>query len=264
MNTISLSEDGAAKLWKQLGELQRLVEETGSEMRERFARLEGVTEGLVKGAQEDVKFDIIAKVNKGFGNVETQVKSLNESLDRVEQMASSIEASPILSCEVDFEQMSTNIEEGIVDATKQAMKSSKRKIEAEAKIKLLEAEIAQKDAKIKEFRDLQERTLASKQKRSEAQKRVWKEGRRTKGGEGDEEGSEAPPPKKVCMKPVGHEVTATPSRSSKPVSYTPPPVPRKSKPSSKAGAGKPESSSDEEDKDGDKDEEDEEDEDDSE
>jgi hypothetical protein len=253
MNTISLSEDGAAKLWKQLGELQKLIEETGSEMREKFAHLEGVTEGLVKGAQEDVKFDIIAKVNRGFGAV-------NESLDRVEQMSSSIEASPILSCEVDFEQMSTNIEEGIQDATKQAMKASRRKVEAEAKIKMLEAEIVAKDAKIKEFRDLQERTLASKQKRSEAQKRVWKEGRRTKGGEGDEEGSEAPPPnKKVCMKPVGHEVMATPSRSSKPVSYTPPPVPRKSKLSSKAGAGKPESSSDEEDKDEDKDEEDEED-----
>jgi hypothetical protein len=257
MNTISLSEDGAEKLWKQLGELQRLIEETGSEMRDKFAYLQGVTEGLVKGAQEDVKFDIIYKMKQSIGHVETQVKISNEAIDRVEQMTSSIQDSPVLASEVDFNEMATNIEEGIKDATKQAMKASKRKVEAEAKIELLKAELAEKDAKIKEFRELQEKTRLSKQKRSESQKRVWQEGRRNKRaereGEADEEATSEPvshTPKKVCMKPAGHDAQVTPSRPSKPVSFTPPPLPRKAPaPSAKAGAGKPESSDDEEDED---------------
>ena len=70
-------------------------------------------------------------------------------------------------------------------------------------------------------------------------------------GEADEEATSepvAPMSKKVCMKPVGHDAQVTPSRPSKPVSFTPPPVPRKAPaPSAKAGAGKPESSDDEED-----------------
>ena len=256
MNTISLSEDGAAKLWKQLGELQRLIEETGSEMREKFAFLEGVTEGLVNGARDDVKQDIIFKMKQSIGHVETQVKISNESIDRVEQMTSSIQDSPVLASEVDFQEMAVNIEEGIKDATKQAMKASKRKCEAEAKIELLKAELAEKDAKIKEFRELQEKTRLSKQKRSESQKRVWQEGRRNKRtereGEADEDATSepvAPTSKKVCMKPIGHDAMVTPSRPSKPTSFTPPPVPRKAPAPSKAGAGKPESSGDEEDED---------------
>jgi len=254
--SITFSEDRALELFKLLNDNQRAIEELSSRMDEKFAFLEGVTEGLVNGARDDVKQDIIYKMKQSIGHVETQVKISNEAIDRVEQMTSSIQDSPVLASEVDFQEMAVNIEEGIKDATKQAMKASKRKIEAEAKIELLKAELAEKDAKIKEFRELQEKTRLSKQKRSESQKRVWQEGRRNKRtereGEADEEATSEPvasSSKKVCMKPVGHDTMVTPSRPSKPVSFTPPPVPRKAPAPSKAGAGKPESSDDEEDED---------------
>lgn len=249
--SITFSEDRALELFKLMNDNRLAIEKLSSEMHEKFAYLEGVTQGLVNGARDDVKGDIIHKLKQSIGHVETQVKISNEAIDRVEQMTSSIQDSPVLTSEVDFHEMATNIEEGIKDATKQAMKASKRKTEAEAKIELLKAELAEKDAKIKEFRELQEKTRLSKQKRSESQKRVWQEGRRNKRvereGEADEEATSEPvaPTKKVCMKPVGHDAVVTPSRPSKPVSFTPPPVPRK--PSAKAGAGKPESSGDEED-----------------
>lgn len=254
--SITFSEDRALELFKLLNANQRAIEELSSRMDEKFAFLEGVTEGLVNGARDDVKQDILFKLKQSLGHVETQVKISNEAIDRVEQMTSSIQDSPVLASEVDFQEMAVNIEEGIKDATKQAMKASKRKIEAEAKIELLKAELAEKDAKIKEFRELQEKTRLSKQKRSESQKRVWQEGRRNKRtereGEADEEATSEPvasSSKKVCMKPVGHDTMVTPSRPSKPVSFTPPPVPRKAPAPSKAGAGKPESSDDEEDED---------------
>lgn len=253
--SITFTEDRALELFKLMNDNRLAVEKLSSEMHEKFAYLEGVTQGLVNGARDDVKGDIIHKMKQSLGHVETQVKISNEAIDRVEQMTSSIQDSPVLTSEVDFHEMATNIEEGIKDATKQAMKASKRKTEAEAKIELLKAELAEKDAKIKEFRELQEKTRLSKQKRSESQKRVWQEGRRNKRaereGEADEEATSepvAPMSKKVCMKPVGHDAQVTPSRPSKPVSFTPPPVPRKAPaPSAKAGAGKPESSDDEED-----------------
>ena len=254
--SITFSEDRALELFKLLNDNQRAIEELSSRMDEKFAFLEGVTQGLVNGARDDVKQDILFKLKQSIGHVETQVKISNEAIDRVEQMTSSIQDSPVLASEVDFQEMAVNIEEGIKDATKQAMKASKRKIEAEAKIELLKAELAEKDAKIKEFRELQEKTRLSKQKRSESQKRVWQEGRRNKRtereGEADEEATSEPvasSSKKVCMKPVGHDTMVTPSRPSKPVSFTPPPVPRKAPAPSKAGAGKPESSDDEEDED---------------
>jgi len=253
--SITFSEDRALELFKMMHDNQRAIEELSSRMDEKFAFLEGVTQGLVNGARDDVKQDIIYKLKQSIGHVETQVKISNETIERVEQMTSSIQDSPVLASEVDFQEMAVNIEEGIKDATKQAMKASKRKIEAEAKIELLKAELAEKDAKIKEFRELQEKTRLSKQKRSESQKRVWQEGRRNKRtereGEADEEATSEPvaSSKKVCMKPVGHDTMVTPSRPSKPTSFTPPPVPRKAPAPSKAGAGKPESSDDEEDED---------------